>query len=805
MNKIKWCCDKIIKPLYPDIVYKDYWEPIKRLSKEYNNIFEDVIKQNDINDLQMQYYIKSSTNISIIVITPQALRHKNALSDAIALLKANGDIHYTKDINLSYYGVLNLIYQLYAHEYRMKKITDIMYKATRIGFKNDGLKRMLKIIVYTHNNIDKPINGSSAIFKQELRHLFVKEDIKETQFEANDDRYPRGYDYLHVSDKTNQAYEYSGIFFNENSLKFLERQQCWRMLDMKRSNENYNYLKNFIYDYSQMEVEKLLIYSSGILYTHGVREANDIDCMLLESDKIPPNLVEMMNSSIDISYKGTKSYNIEWENELRARAKLIGAIDFTEQVINPKYYYYFMGIKVLRLMYEIRIRFRRMRPAQFTDLIIMRQMFNLNYELKIPDRHNIFDIHKQKNVSIITDKDKYIKTVQCYLKTRYYINLSIEYIEKWIKMSYIENKDNDISVQSAGGVDEMFNKLENIADKKYIYPTQEELITMGYSPNIIIYSSDKPYLYPGENFTNDTVKQFCNNIVSKLKYHSKRYLRVATFNLHNFVSRCNTGLAPLFGSALNPFHNSRDIQKFIDLFIKIDADILCLQDLVPVLNKTITKDLTDLKYIRENFNFEYFNKLMAKIGYVYKVIGATQQGHFFDTEDRNYYFLANGIYSKIKLENEEIYGYKYLNRNIIKASVVFNNKTIDIYNVHMEYFMTNNKILKDMGITIDQVSQTFIDLIELVKNNSTNPILCGDFNIDLYKTHSTHKRYNNINVKTKYFKENFKSISIVNIPTNFSQNDKTDFILIKNNIKTVYSYTETTNISDHYVVIGDFI
>ena len=41
MNNIKWCCDKIIKPLYSDIVYKDYWEPIKRLSKEYNNIFED--------------------------------------------------------------------------------------------------------------------------------------------------------------------------------------------------------------------------------------------------------------------------------------------------------------------------------------------------------------------------------------------------------------------------------------------------------------------------------------------------------------------------------------------------------------------------------------------------------------------------------------------------------------------------------------------------------------------------------------------------------------------------------------------
>ena len=127
----------------------------------------------------------------------------------------------------------------------------------------------IKVIVYSLNEKSKKdginISGSSASFKMELRDVFVKEATKTTPFESTDDRYPRGYDYLHVSDNDNQAYEYASIFFHENSLKFLEKQKSWGLHDMSKARKNFNRIKEFMYGYSMIELEKLLLNSSVVL------------------------------------------------------------------------------------------------------------------------------------------------------------------------------------------------------------------------------------------------------------------------------------------------------------------------------------------------------------------------------------------------------------------------------------------------------------------------------------------------------------------------------------------------------------
>jgi endonuclease/exonuclease/phosphatase family metal-dependent hydrolase len=805
----QWCCDQQIKPLYLDI--DDYFEPLKRFSKENNNIFDNIVKNKILNDLVIQYYIKSRVDISIIILYPKA-KSSEKIKEMMTKLEENGSIHYTKDIEFTYYAILNLIYQLYASEKRMKKISDIIYKADRIGFVNDGVLRKVKVIVYTcKNNI---INGSSAPFKMELRDLFLQEDIKTTKFDNTDERYPRGYDYLHVSDNINQSYEYAGIFFNENSLRFLEKQKVWRLIEMNKTKNLFDKLKNFFYNYSQLELEKLLIFSSGVLYSYGIREANDLDCILLENDVIKPNLIEKLNNTdLDISFKGTKDYNDIWEKELNNRAKLFGAKNYKELILDPEYYYYFMGVKIIRLKYDITLRLNRNRPAQITDLLVIRQMFNLNYKITIPTQKIQFNEKLNKDESIPITKNKLLDTIQHYLFSRYYIKLNPDQIEKWINMSYKKSIDlfggykvapTFYKKKIGGSLDNTFIKLKNIANEKYIYPTQNELIEMGYNPMVIIYSSDKPYLYPDENFNKLAVTNFCNKTITNFK-SKKSALRIASFNVHNFISRCNQGIAPLFDTKLNPFENPRDINKFIELFKTVNADILCLQEVVPPID--ITEDITDLTRIRNEFNFEYLNKLMAEIGYEYKIIGSTQMGHFFDTEKRDYYFLANAIYSKLPLKNKEIVGYKYLNRNIITASVKYKGKDIQILNLHSEYYSDKNLILKKLGISTDQVLKAFEDMYNLIKSyKNKNIIICGDFNIDLFKEHEG-PRYKLWSNKTLFIRNNYNNTNKVNIPTNFSQNQKTDFILLNKNsiLKTVYSFTYLTNISDHYMVLTDFV
>jgi len=496
-KNVEWCCQKQIKPLYDNIKYKDYFEPLKRFSEDNDNIYKNILKNNVIDDTVIQYYIKSMVDISILVLYPNALKHPKLVEKMIEELEKKGDIHYTKDIEIDYYMAYNLSYQLYASEKRMKRNSEIIYKIERLGFKNDGSKNKIKIIVYTLTNKTKPINGKSAEFKMELRDIFVNEDIKTTIFDPSDDRYPRGYDYLHVSDDTNQSYEYSGIFFHKNSLKFLRKQKSWRMLDMHKTRGIMNKLKDFFYDYSQNEFEKLVVFSSGVLFSYGVREANDLDCILLENKVIKPDDIDRLNSTkvIDISYKGTKEYNDEWSAELNNRAILFGAKNYKELIINPRYYYYFMGFKIIRLKYDLQLRFKRGRPAQLTDLLIVRQMFNFKYKLKIPEITTEYNEKKGTDIISPVNKEKYLDTMKYYLKTRYYINLKTEEIEQWLLLDYEQTDDSDSSnnyteLSLSGGYFSLpsaeyistkpdkkinldnFIKLSNEAIEQYIYPKQ---------------------------------------------------------------------------------------------------------------------------------------------------------------------------------------------------------------------------------------------------------------------------------------------------------------------------------------------
>ena len=262
----------------------------------------------------------------------------------------------------------------------------------------------------------------------------------------------------------------------------------------------------------------------------------------------------------------------------------------------------------------------------------------------------------------------------------------------------------------------------------------------------------------------------------------------------------------LFGNLLNPFNSSRDITKFIKLIDSLDCDVICLQEFVPIIEKKITTDLTDLNYIRDNFNFSYFNKLMSNIGYKYKVISSTQQGNFMESELRDYYYLANAIYSKHEIKNSMIYSFNFINRNIININIKWNNKDISIYNTHLEYFNNKSPILENKNIKLYPTDNQYDALSKLLETDKTNNIiLCGDFNINLFKM-GTGPRYNNWNTKVKYLHSEFVNSSKLSFPTNFSQIEQTDFVLINKSsiIKPKFANIIETNISDHYLVLADF-
>lgn len=799
MNQTIFCCNENIKPLFENIddnVYK----PIEMFEKKFkikilneNYIKNDKLVQSIDNDNIIHYFIKSSKDISLIFVYPKCLKYP--LDKLYDELNKNGKIYYEKDITLSYNAMYNLIFQLYFNEQRMKNPDNINYKVERIGFNYDESNK-IKIIVYKHNNIDEPISGNSSPFKMKLRQIFYDLD--------NENNIPdlKLYDYIHINNDDNQAYVYAGIIFNNNSLKFLEKQNSWKIYDMIKSINLFNKVKRFINQFGQIGYELFITFSSSILFSYGVREMNDIDGYIVSNDMIDIDIFNKFNNKdIDITLKGSTATNEKWLETLDERAVGYGATNFNELVLNPNYHYYFMGVKFLRLKYDIITRIKRGRPAQITDLLVLRQMYDYKYQLSIPKVTKTYDEEKMTDIEKQVNEMKFLETIKFYLEKRYYINLTIEQINDWIyNYKFIDNSCYSPQVNQLGGDSEYFIENKDISTDKIIYPTELEIIKMGYVPRTIIYSDDKPYLYPGEVFKKNSVEKYCNKENDNFKKPSKYNLSIMSFNVHNFISRCNAGLNPS-NNKINPYMTPRDISKFISFFDKYSPDIICLQEMVPILDKPINKDIKDYSFIRNNFNFEYLNYLMETIGYKYKVIANTRKGNLLENENNNYYLLANGIYSRYKINKYKINQFSFIDRNFIHIEITKNNKNIDIINLHFEYFISksiNNPDINDVTLLQHQL---FHQYLEKIKNE--NILVCGDFNINL-KNKQVGKRYISFEEKTKYYNDNYNYVNYPKISTNFSQDTTTDFILLskKSKLKVIYNNVIYSNLSDHYPIIG---
>ena len=799
---LKYCCTEPIKPMYDNTKEFDFFGPIKKYSKEYNVKFDfkevkdKKLKQSKENDIVMNFYVKSSKDVSFIFIYPQALKHKKIVDKIMGLLKENGSIYYEKDIEFDYRMAYNLVYQLYYNEYRMKTPSQINFKVSHVGFNfEDAKSKTLKVLVYKHKNDKEPINGNSSPFKQKLRQFFLDEDLKTTKLDPEDDKYPRLYDYIHVNNDDNQAYDYAGIVLNKNSIKSLKKQQSWKTFEMTKSINLFNKMKAFLYKFSQKALENLIIISSGVLYSNGVRQMNDVDGILLPTEGISPDNIDnfKVKDELDITYKGTKEYNDNWEKALNDRAVSYGAKDYKELIINPKFHFYFMGLKFIRLKYDIMTRFSRGRPAQITDLLILRQLYNLKYKLEIPKTRTEYDTTLKKDVTKEVDPDKFLSTVNWYLKKRYFIDISLENTKDWIvnyKLPAATAK------KMKGGSDSNYIDNEDISDADVIYPSKKELIKMGYLPTLSMYNDNKPYIYLVEAFRYHSVSNYCMSKPREPKIPNHYSFSVMSFNVHNFVSKCNQGLNPMFTDRLNPYFKPRDLDRFIDLFKEYSPTVLCLQEVVPMIEKPIDKDINDYDYIAKNFNFKYLCKRMAKIGYKHKVIAnTTKLDRPLDAES-DYYILANAIFSKEPINGYNIKQMSFTNRNFIHANITIKGRNIDVVNLHLEYFSNPNH-------KVDIVTKQYKLLEEYVKTiNNDNLFICGDFNINLYNK-GFGPRYKKYEEKTRFIQNNFKPLNYIKIYTNFTHNNVTDFVLLSKKSR-LYSRVNNiirTNISDHYPII----
>jgi exonuclease III len=243
------------------------------------------------------------------------------------------------------------------------------------------------------------------------------------------------------------------------------------------------------------------------------------------------------------------------------------------------------------------------------------------------------------------------------------------------------------------------------------------------------------------------------------------------------------------------------INHLIEFIKQHDPDVICLQEFVPILDHEINEDIIDYDEIKK-INFKYINQEMAKLGYKYSCIGECIKNNFTINEPKYYYMLCNATYSKLPIEKEKIF-HLFINRNIIGVQIKFNNNNVWILNTHLAYFPDKTPL----NLNKDTIVLQFETLKQIIQKefDDKNIIFCGDFNINLYKKGPSY-RYKNYE-KVKNITDLFNNTSKVIIPTNFSQNDQTDFILLSksSDIKSTFNLIYNSDLSDHNPVFSDFV
>lgn len=456
-NRHEFCCNIDLVPMFEDIKDYDYLEPIKRLAKYYSNhnYYQKLLEQIDNYFLTKEYtlnehiyieqhhhlfdevllqYVKCFRTMSAMIIWPIAQIDNIYETEFYQELLQNGIIHGIKEMLLTNKQVRNVIYQIYYDKDGFKKM-DIIRRKQERSKATDKLNKIF-IIFYKAHNFNEII-GKNAPLKNKLRKTLSKNDIPNY--------------YLHVTDNHTQCVEMAQLFCNKNSMQLTYHQRLDRILENEfyRGQVMLMSIKKWLYEeIHPIDHIRFLFTSSLILFSLGLRNANDLDMFALdfpeksetkdfmkkvdkylENDqtKFPFADILMRNKGKCLLNKYDhlcKWYLDAWHNHF-------GSESIEETILNPRFHYYYFGIKFICIKADIKNRINRTRPAAYADLIAFKTF--INEKQMIP--HLPKGYWQQQVYYDITDEyvNVLYNKIKWYLKKRYGLNFSIEEIKKIIK------------------------------------------------------------------------------------------------------------------------------------------------------------------------------------------------------------------------------------------------------------------------------------------------------------------------------------------------------------------------------------
>lgn len=385
-----------INQMFDHIESFDYETPLKKLSEYhskdsyYQKLYEKYSKQliaaresrtrlnlvdaiqPDDRDLIALQYIKCRKSCFVITVWKPAL---SGLDRLVELLESNGSIYYIKTLQLNKNGLRNLLFWYYDEFNFDERLIFVEKKLTYIEATDEN--NPVCVILFDNIN-NKALSGRGSPFKQVIRDNLMKyANLDKNKYYVND--------LLHVNDYFYQTVEYCQLFLIKNSLTVLNNQDCrvFATDTFIPHNLRLQTFRRIIYsDMSLLEIDRMMTSGGTVFYAYGLRGSTDIDTLLID---IEPNTSNKLVTFVDnfFSNKKTKFFFLDagiqgsryWRDTWTQKNKLILDFlkirDLKELVLDPKNYFYFQGIKMSSLDFEMARKLLRNKTGDHVDFMML--------------------------------------------------------------------------------------------------------------------------------------------------------------------------------------------------------------------------------------------------------------------------------------------------------------------------------------------------------------------------------------------------------------------------------------------------
>lgn len=397
----------------------------KQKTKKKININKN-ISHNILKKIQKLYTSNSNKNIYLLLLHPlffNADKH-NIISRNTILKQLEQNIILKQNITLSRKQALGLNYNINI----LQNPTTYSFCVNQIN--NQGYISSIKTL-----NNSKTLNNLQVLLIKDISLEKLKSLFIDTNYRTI------------LSGKL--MYDVAKTLFNDNSLMFLEEQLTKRFISkiskdtLKKLMEYKKYLDDNI---DIRDHDKFMILGGNVLSVYGLRKATDLDLIISNRGKEYTN---NFNGIIEKDFIDSKRKHTSWDvihPELKWKpiykkfhkqwANSVGANSIIECIHNPKYHFYFLGLKFIILDLEIYRRNIRNRPAAVADLIAINELLFTNKKEKIvinPISRNYIYILDNEVKEVYSSNQEFIKSVNYHLKNKYNIHLSLSKISKMLK------------------------------------------------------------------------------------------------------------------------------------------------------------------------------------------------------------------------------------------------------------------------------------------------------------------------------------------------------------------------------------